>query len=280
MGKQRSVITDILPLCDRKGGDKLLATGLFFYVLDRQGKLCGTYDVEGEIPFTDLVGIKGQGVGRTTENTLILGTADIDGDGVQELAGDVNDPGYPRARAWSANGKRVAGYTRPQERYQGSAITHVVGGDFDGDGKEEVALGADAYLDQLAVFRTEEAPLFSKRVGGAIDALIANDLDHDGKPDIICGTELGQVQAFRGDGTRILLADAGAGVRSIAVTSSGAATLWVGTIDGRVLTMSPKGQATSESYLGGDIDHIIPSADGKSVLVTSVDGKIAAFAAK
>lgn len=273
MGIMRTVITDLIPL-KQKGTPHILAFGLYYYVLDPQGKLLATYDLDGELGFTDLVGVKAQGIGRTPENTLVLAAADLDGDGHQEIVGDVNDHGYPYVRGWSSeNGKRMAGYSRPVDRYLGSAIKAVVAGDFDGDGKDEFVVGADAFTDQLSLYRHPEGLVWKRDVGGAVEALTTMEVN--GMPEIIVGTELGQVEAFNGDGNRRFTADVHGPVTAVSVTRGKQPTIWVVTLDGRVMTLNSSGAIIGAGCIGGYLDHICATPTG--VLVTSADGHLAMF---
>lgn len=67
------MITDVVPLdIEKDGRPEILAFGLYFYVLDGNGRLICMCDTKAELSFTDLVGLKAMGSLATLPIRAIL----------------------------------------------------------------------------------------------------------------------------------------------------------------------------------------------------------------
>jgi hypothetical protein len=278
MGRMRPVITDVTLIdLEPDGTPEILAFGLYYYILDRTGRMVCTYDTQGELDFTDLVGVKAMGLWRTPEDTLILAAGDVNGDGRPEIVGDVADPGYPFVRVWEARtGKRLAGFSMPPERYLGNAIKAVVTADVDGDGQDEFAVGADRYVNQLSLFGFPEGLLWCRDLGSAVEVVARADLDGDGRAEVLAGTEMGQVQAFDGEGHRLFVTDVGGPVASLAVVAGSAGQqVWVGTVNGRLVVLDGQGRLRQQGEMPTYIDHLV--VKGEKVLATTAEGRVALY---
>ena len=277
-GTMRPVITEVIPLdVNADGKPEILAGGLYFYILDRQGKLLTMYDIEEEEKVSDSVGKLGGGLSRTFENTLILAAGDLDGDGKPEIVGDIAR--IYNFRAWDARtAKRLAVFSRPNDRYLGNWIKAVATGDVDGDGKDEFAIASDAFLQQLALYAFPDGMTWSRNVGAAANVIAMADLTGNGDADIIVGTGMGQVQAFDGQGNRLFLTDVHESVTSLAVASHEPnPRIWVGTVNGRLFVLGNTGAIIHRGRLPGYLDRILVAPDGPALVVSS-DGPAALFA--
>jgi len=279
-GKWRAVITDVIPLTPRRA-PAILAAGTFFYVLDSSGKMLCTYDRLGEYDVTDLPGDGWRsGLWRTLERAFVLAAGDVTGDGDAEILGD--EPRVRYVRMWSAGtAKRLAVYSKPPDRYLGSCTKAVIAADFDGDGKDELAVGSDAYNYQIAMYGHPEGCLWQHNTGAAAEALATADLNGDGVQDLIAATGAGQIQAFDGKGNRILLTNIGQPVGSayaLAVVPAKRDTqIWAATVNGLIVAFDRGGEIIARAYLSGYVDHLTSHPDGTAILAASADGHMACY---
>ena len=276
-GRHRPVITGLQAI-DLRGDDRpeILAWGTYFYVLDRNGELISMYDEQVELEFTDLVGVKAMGLWRTAETELVLAAGTNRGKRTL-IFGDVADPGIDAVRVWdAASAKRLAHFGVPNRHAYGHAHRCAAAGDADGDGGDEFALGADSFVNQLALYHCERGLVWSRDLGATVQALAMADLNQDGRTEIIAGTEMGQVQAFGGDGAQRFCTDVRGPATSLAVSGNGAELrIWVGTLNGLVLVLDRHGRVCARSAPGGYLDHLASGRTG--VLAASADGWVALF---
>ena len=279
MGKWRTVISDIVPISiEADGTYGVLASGVYFYLLDRDGGMISMYDVRGESSLSKHAGQGYKtGLWRTPESTFILALGDINGDDLPEIVGGT--PLDLSVRVWDAkSGKRIAAYRRPGGRYRGSIIKAVAAADFNGDGKDEFVVGSDAFRDQLAIYAYPEGLLWSRNPGSSVEVVGAGDLNEDGKAEIIVGTELGQLQAFDGEGRRLFVADLGGPAASLAVVEGrDRVQIWAGTLNGRLCVLDGQGRLIGQADLPTCIDHLSADARGERILATSAEGHMAVF---
>lgn len=279
-GEHRATITRLEPIdVEGDGRMEILAAGIYFYVLSGDGKMIAMYDEPRELSITDLVGVKAMGLWRTRETELIV-AAGRDAGGRGLIFGDVADPGIYGVRLWSAaNGDRLRHMGLSNRHSYGHAHICALAGDFVPGGGDEFVLGADAFHNQLNLYSASDGRLWSHDLGASVEALARADVNGDGTADIIAGTQLGQVQAFTGDGSRLFIADVGAHVMSLASVEAadGAATplIFAGTMAGRVVAIDATGRVIAAAEPGGLIDHLTVAR--QSVLASSADGWMGCF---
>ncbi len=145
-----------------------------------------------------------------------LEIADLDDDGWMDLVAG----GLAGARVWYAQGAGLSYRSGPQ--IPGELATAVRAGDFDGDGRPDLALGSD--LDSGAriwlardsvAFEAARASEASAVRYGSASRLIAADFDRDGAVDLAIGSRVGGPTAIwrsAGGGAFEALAELDAGL--------------------------------------------------------------------
>ncbi len=121
-----------------------------------------------------------------------VAVGDVDGDGQKEIITGAGVGGGPHVRMFRPDGRAVnAGFFAFDSTFRGGV--HVVSGDLDGDGRDEIVaspvLGGDS---QVAVFdmdghRGESFQAFGNN-GTSEITLALSDMDHDGMLDIVVMT--------------------------------------------------------------------------------------------
>jgi len=273
--KYRTVITSIIP-ADVTGDGKpeILAVGIAWYILDREGKMISIHEIPTSGKNVDAI---------VPEYIFTLAVGDFIGDGADEIVGDwagVGDSGGTRKiRLWDMKKERRR-KARPSNRFCGSALKVVVAADFDGDGKDEFAIASDAYKLQVGyydIFGSNKQGIWSCNVGSGANAMIAANIEGNRKYAIIVGTEMGQVQAFNAEKKRLFIADVEESVTALAARHvAGQEEICVGTVNGKLLVLNARGRIIRRGYLPGLIDHLVVSKDGK-ILATTSGGQVALY---
>ncbi|HCN06672.1 MAG TPA: hypothetical protein DIT01_01985 [Lentisphaeria bacterium] len=288
-GTTRTVITEIRP-ADTTGDaqPEIVAVGVGWYVLDRQGKMIFKNEMETGGKSWDAV---------VPERVFTLAVGDLMGDGKDEIVGDyagVGDSGGGRiVNVWDGKTQKYLWrHSRPPNRFCGSTLKTVLVADVDGDGKDEFAIASDAFRLQLGYynnFGSERVRIWYCNVGSGANAMVGADLDGDGKVEIIVGTEMGQVQAF--DGTppsgleppalyakeKLFNADVEQAVMALAARPVGAGQeIWTGTVNGKLFVLNGDGKIIGRGHLPGPIDHLAVAKHG-AVLATTSGGEVALY---
>jgi hypothetical protein len=229
-------------------------------------------------------------VGDFAEPVLV---ADFNGDGKLDLAipnGEQSDPQHNITPAVAILLGKGHGLFEEAVRYPvQNRPAAVAGGDFNGDGKVDLAVGAEGGLSILlgkgdGRFETAEA------IGGSATRLVTGDLNHDGKIDLL-SIEGGSlvVRLGKGSGTFESAKSYSAGVDSVAsglvlgdfnhdgkldvaICGGNEAGVWIflGKGDGTFQTAVPYD-------LGGSAYTIITgdwNVDGKLDLATAASGQV------
>ena len=270
----RAVITSVAP-CDIDGDKQpeILAVGIYWYILDHNGKLQFTHE-------TDTSGISWDAVVK--DQVYALAPGDITGDGQDEIVGDlagIGDAGSCRiVHVWDGeNPQYIWRHSRPSNRFCGSALKSVVTADFDGDGADEFAIASDAYSQHVGYFDNlgpgPHKVVTNINVGSGANTMIGADLNGDGKAIMIIGTEMGHVHAIDHEINRVFLADVGEAVYSLAAAKD---QVWVGTSMGKIKVLDSKGEVTHRGDMGDIVDHMVTDEAG-NVLVTTAGGSVALF---
>ncbi len=276
---KRTVITEIHP-ADVTGDGKpeILAVGIAWYILDREGKMLFIH----EIPTT---GTSGDAV--VPEQVFTLTAGDMMGDGADEIVGDLagmGDAGGTRiVHVWDGKtDEYLWRHSRPSNRFCGSALKVVIAADVNGDGKDEFAIASDAYNLQLGYydnFGPQRNNIWYCNLGSGATAMIGADLDGDGKAAIVVGTEMGQVHALDGEKTKLFVTDVEQSVMALVARPRGDGAekeVWVGTVNGKLFVLNAQGKIVGRGHVPGLIDHLVVSKDG-AVLATTSGGHIALY---
>ncbi len=162
--------------------------------------------------------------------TYMVGT-DVDGDGKLDLAVEVLGQSVAFALLMNqgngAFGAPINVTTTPDDPYGGPQVT----GDFDGDGKPDLALIGDLLSGEIAIFSNQGKGAFTPSLTGYIagsspSGAAAADLDGDGKIDLaVCNYGSNDVS---------VLLNLGAGTFAAALEheEAGASSVAVGDLDG------------------------------------------------
>ena len=274
----RTVITGVTPAdVDGDGAPEILAMGICWYVLDRDGNMIFIHE-------TSHSGVSWDGL--TPEFTLLVTAGDVAGDSAQEIVGDLygaGDAGGSRlVHVWNTTSSEpVWLHSRPPNRFAGSALKAVIAADTDGDGKDEFVIASDAYNLHLGYYDygPENRGVWYANVGSGANALIAADLNADGGSEIIVGTEMGQVQALDAGQNRLFVADVEQSVMALAARPQGNRhEIWAGTVNGSLFVINAAGERVRRGHLPGCLDHLAVTQSG-SVLATTSGGSVALYGA-
>ncbi len=142
---------------------------------------------------------------------ISVGAADVNGDGVDEIITGAGAGGGPHVRIFSAGGNDMGGFFAFDPGFHGGVT--VAGADVDGDGTDEIIVGAGAGGGpHVRVFRgngTEVNGFFPFPEGFRGGVLVAGgDVNGDGRDDIIMGAGAGGGPHVR------IMTIAGADIRS------------------------------------------------------------------
>jgi len=284
----RTVITGIAPIDTNGDGEhEILVMGISWYILDREGKL---------LFFHEYTPCGNSWDGIVKEQTFVVAAGDVMGDGGDEIVGDLSGSGNAggcwAVYVWDGKARGVQAHSanpseedylwrhgRPSNRYAGSALKAVIATDFDGDGKDELAIASDAYVLQLGYYDCgpENESVWSCGLGSGANVMIGADVDGDGKAEIVVGTETGQVQALDAQKNRLFVADVSESVMALVARPEGAGhEIWAGTVNGKLFVLDAEGKIVSQGRLPGLIDHLAVSRDG-AVLATTSGGYVALY---
>jgi len=269
----RSVITGIAPAdVDGDGKPEILAMGIAWYVLDRQGRALFVHDAS-------YAGQSWDGV--VDEFTFLVAPADVTGDSAQEIVGDLAGAGNAGdsnlVHVWNTQSDDpVWVHSRPPNRFAGSALKAVVAADFDADGKDEFAIASDAYNLQLGYYDVgpENRTVWYASLGSGANVMTAADLDRSGRSVLLVGTEMGQLQAIDNEQTRRFITDLKESVTALAVGNVN--VIWAGTVNGKLFVLNAEGKITKRGTLPGLINEIVVAEDG-TALVTTAGGTASVY---
>jgi hypothetical protein len=208
------------------------------------------------------------------DGEVMVGTGDVNGDGVLDVALGAGDGGAPRVRVLDgATGAELVNVFAFEPEFRGGVSVAVA--DLDGDGRAEVVVGAGAgggpivrVLDGASGALKYEYFAFEAESRGGV-SVAAADLDNDGKAEVLAAPGIGSgpiVAVFDGttgaELTRVFAApeDDRGGVRlSTSKTSAGVLVVSAESQLGGSLQRFREQLAAGEPLLVGLYDPLLPT---------------------